>query len=51
MRNVSLTTNDHERIELVHHEGGFKKALSGHGFLMPRMRFVQRDRQGSGFSL
>lgn len=33
MRNVTLTTKDHQRIEAVHHEGGCQKAvILAHGF-------------------
>ena len=44
MRNVTLRTNDDHRIEAVHHEGGFRKAvILAHGFFNAKDAYLFRE--------
>ena len=44
MRNVTLQTKDHHRIEAVHHESGFKKAvILAHGFFNAKDAYLFRE--------
>ena len=44
MRNVTLQTKDHHRIEAVHHENGFKKAvILAHGFFNAKDAYLFRE--------